>query len=315
MALSVRPLASLDAATRGRVGAHLAAFAPERWPDADAALAELLGRAFEGGATAFVALGPGGAVLGTLGLVVRAIPVRGEAFLTAVAVPEASAHAFAPLLARALAALPPSAAPLRLSLGLLPRPHLGPLAAAAGFTWHEDALRLVLAAPAPAAAPAPGATPAPGTLRFTPLAAADPEAFRAVLNAAFLASPNGATLSPAEVDALRAAAAHDDLVGLYSLDGAPVGAHILGLAPPAPGATPRGEVDTLAVAPEAQGQGLGAHLLAHAVATLRRHGAAEIHLAVMSSNTRAVHLYERHGFVRVAATTHWYRRAFTPAPP
>ncbi|MBS3939749.1 MAG: GNAT family N-acetyltransferase [Actinobacteria bacterium] len=70
--------------------------------------------------------------------------------------------------------------------------------------------------------------------------------------------------------------------------------------------TPRqGEVYNLAIAPHAQGAGLGAALLSAGLLHLREVGCTEVVLWVDRANERAVRLYERNGF-----TTRWYDVAF-----
>ncbi|PKN54025.1 MAG: hypothetical protein CVU56_28735 [Deltaproteobacteria bacterium HGW-Deltaproteobacteria-14] len=300
MSTAPRPFAALSAADQRRAAALAHAFAPTRWPDADAARAELGGVEFEGGATCFT-LWDGPRPRALLAIVVREVPIKAEAFITAVTVAEDDPRAFPPLLAAALACLDDPDA-VRVALGVAPRPHLAALVAAAGFAHHEDALRMSLRGPDPALAP-------PAGFAFTPLAADDPEVFRQVANAAFRAAPNGATLDPGEVAALRAGAAHPDLVGTYRQGAAPVAFHLLKLGGDA---GEIGEIDSLGVVPARQGRGLGGHLLAAAVATLRGHGARAIVLGVMSSNTRAVRLYERRGFVTDAVAARWYVRRPTP---
>lgn len=293
MSSAIRPYAALSDDARAIVFATLHAAAPERWPTAAAAAHELGGPAFEGGETAFT-LWDGARLRGTLAVVVREVPVKGEAFITAVTVSEADPGAFRPLLDAALARLAPFPDPVVVALGASPRPHLAALAEDAGFHLHEDALRMALRGPDPA-------PPGP-ELRFTPLAAGDPEVFRAVANAAFATSPNGATLTDAEVADLRSGASAPDLVGTWHIGATPVGFHILALD------DGEGVIDTIGLVPEQQGRGLGRQLLGGAVATLRGHGADRVTLSVMSSNTPAVRLYTRHGFVREAVTARWYRR-------
>lgn len=55
-------------------------------------------------------------------------------------------------------------------------------------------------------------------------------------------------------------------------------------------------VDLLAVAPEAQGQGIGHALLAHAEALARASGARALHLHTVAKYDRLVRLYEGAGF-------------------
>lgn len=59
-------------------------------------------------------------------------------------------------------------------------------------------------------------------------------------------------------------------------------------------------VKDLCVAPEARGRGLGAALICHAADAFARRGHRELRLRVEAGNARALRLYERLGFRRVA---------------
>lgn len=55
-------------------------------------------------------------------------------------------------------------------------------------------------------------------------------------------------------------------------------------------------VAAMGIAPEAQGQSVGDHLLAHLIAQARGRGDRMLELEAFEQNTRAVRLYEKHGF-------------------
>jgi ribosomal protein S18 acetylase RimI-like enzyme len=57
------------------------------------------------------------------------------------------------------------------------------------------------------------------------------------------------------------------------------------------------EINGLAVDPAAQGNGVGRHLVEHAVAEARRRGATKVTLRVLGPNKGAQRLYTRCGFV------------------
>lgn len=73
--------------------------------------------------------------------------------------------------------------------------------------------------------------------------------------------------------------------------------------------TPGAEADvqTLAVAPAAQGRGLGGTLLEALVARARAAGATSLLLEVRADNAPAIALYERHGFDRIAVRRRYYQ--------
>lgn len=67
-------------------------------------------------------------------------------------------------------------------------------------------------------------------------------------------------------------------------------------------------IHRLCVHPQWQGQGLAARLLAFAEEHAAGHGYAAIRFDAYSGNPRALALYERHGYERVAGTVYFPRR-------
>lgn len=65
----------------------------------------------------------------------------------------------------------------------------------------------------------------------------------------------------------------------------------------------------VAVSAERQGQGLGRFLLNQAVACARGLGMESVLLEVRPSNTRALEIYERYGFVRIGLRKGYYPAA------
>jgi ribosomal-protein-alanine N-acetyltransferase len=65
-------------------------------------------------------------------------------------------------------------------------------------------------------------------------------------------------------------------------------------------------VQTMAVAPDAQGQGLGARLLTELLAEAERRRQRVVSLEVRVDNLPAQRLYERHGFVRTDLRRGYY---------
>jgi ribosomal-protein-alanine N-acetyltransferase len=70
-----------------------------------------------------------------------------------------------------------------------------------------------------------------------------------------------------------------------------------------------GDVQTIAVAPDHQGAGLGAALLTDLVAEAARRGCAELLLEVRVDNAPDQRLYERYGFVPVGIRRGYYQPA------
>ena len=77
---------------------------------------------------------------------------------------------------------------------------------------------------------------------------------------------------------------------------------------------PDADVQTIAVAPEARGTGLGRRLLGHARATAERRGARRLHLEVRADNRPALGLYRSAGFEEQRRRRGYYR-ACDPAAP
>jgi ribosomal protein S18 acetylase RimI-like enzyme len=63
---------------------------------------------------------------------------------------------------------------------------------------------------------------------------------------------------------------------------------------------------SIATAPAARGQGLGAKLLAAAEAAARKHGCDAVRLEVAEDNARAIALYHDHGYTQFGFTPGFY---------
>jgi len=72
-------------------------------------------------------------------------------------------------------------------------------------------------------------------------------------------------------------------------------------------------VQTIAVAPDAQGQGLGRQLLVALIEESERRGCRRLDLEVRADNGVAIALYERHGFKRVGLRRGYYQPSGTDA--
>jgi [ribosomal protein S18]-alanine N-acetyltransferase len=67
------------------------------------------------------------------------------------------------------------------------------------------------------------------------------------------------------------------------------------------------DVQTVAVAPAARGQGLGSRLVSALLAEAVRRGARSVLLEVRADNQAALRLYERHGFERISVRRRYYQ--------
>ena len=72
-------------------------------------------------------------------------------------------------------------------------------------------------------------------------------------------------------------------------------------------------VQTIAVAPDAQGHGLGTRLLKELIAESERRGCKRLDLEVRADNDVAIGLYERHGFERIGLRRGYYQPSGTDA--
>jgi [ribosomal protein S18]-alanine N-acetyltransferase len=70
---------------------------------------------------------------------------------------------------------------------------------------------------------------------------------------------------------------------------------------------PEADVQTIAVAPEAQGAGAGRALLDALIDRARERGATSVLLEVRADNPAAVALYQRRGFERIAVRRRYYQ--------
>lgn len=71
-------------------------------------------------------------------------------------------------------------------------------------------------------------------------------------------------------------------------------------------APPDADVQTIAVAPDARRQGLGAALLDHLIDHARSVGCRRLHLEVRADNAAAAHMYQDRGFRTVRVRERYY---------
>jgi ribosomal-protein-alanine N-acetyltransferase len=72
-------------------------------------------------------------------------------------------------------------------------------------------------------------------------------------------------------------------------------------------------IQTIGVAPSAQGQGLGTKLLLRLLDEAKRRGVAHVDLEVKADNEAAKNLYEHHGFAQIAVRRKYYQPSGTDA--
>jgi ribosomal protein S18 acetylase RimI-like enzyme len=256
----------------------------------------LLGPAFERGST-YLTLWDGEALDGAMGVVVREIAVRGEVFLTLL-------YSFAPdtdavvaqLLQEAYAVVGRSGGAayqvvVKIGVGAQAS-HLRAPLERAGCTVAYRILDMVRSLD--------GGLPARPALRFEPLTAGNLMDYLHVHNAAFLGSPNGAQLVPAELEEMRREARSRQFLQVGYAGAVPAAILEVDVRGDV------GQIQTVGVAPAFQGRGLGRAAVARALQVVADAGAWDAHLQVVEVNTPAVKLYAACGFVVDRVVSTWY---------
>lgn len=289
MPIALRPFPTLSPAERLHLFNFVRSFEPTRFATFDALREDYTGTAFDHGRQHY-SLWDNGRLRGTIALVTLEVASKGEAYLVSAYVREGDREAFDALVGHALAECPTR--PLPFKLGLAPSaPYMADYARDLGFEEDDAALVLTLD---------PAATLAVDeAVSWEPLSPANRETFQAIWNATLAASPNGGSLTDADVDDLLATQAW---AGLFTLNGPPVGVAQLAVRQEV------GWIEAIAIAPAHRGQGLGRPLVGACVAQLRAQGASSIRLLVMRSNEAAVRLYRKVGFGRDEVKGLWWRR-------
>lgn len=275
---------------------------------------DFLGEVFNGGRNCITVWESNGTAVGTLGVITKEAAKRGEVFLTAMHVAPERVDVLPLLLAEAgrIALAENGVNPgAILRLGVRgEQGHLCDGAIRSGFApayrmleLRRDAKRpdadqgLVAAAGAAAA----GTVTVDGAaMSFVPLAPGKLNDFVDVHNAAFSDTPNGGSISLTEAEEMLKESAEPDFIQLGYVDEKPALVLMLSLE------SETGWVLGLGVVPRFQGNGLGKVALRHAIAILEKRGVAEVRLTVAETNTRALNLYQRHGFVLDKVRSTWF---------
>lgn len=130
--------------------------------------------------------------------------------------------------------------------------------------------------------------------------------YKEISDRAFLASPNGGILTDEILhDLLDKNKKNPEMSAMLIYQNKPVGIFDLTVKKGV------GWIKSLAVHPDFQGKGFGKILLKIAIDQLSKKGAQEVKLHVISSNQKAVHLYENSGFVREKVTSTWFELEMT----
>lgn len=273
---------------------------PPSFADLGALEQYLGGQVFERG-NSYLTLWHGEALAGSMGVVVREIETKGEVFLTLI-------YHFTQELDLVLGRLLQEAYRLMVQAGATGQtvvkigvsasePVLGEALERSGFRRAYRILNMVR--------PLGQEFGQREELRFEPLTAVNQMAFLSVHNAAFLDSPNGGQLEPAELEQMRLAARSPQYLQVGYAGAEAVAILEVDLRGEV------GQIQTIGVAPGFQGRGLGKATVAHALQVLAQVGAREAHLQVVEVNEPAVALYRSCGFAVDRVVSTWY---YGPAP-
>lgn len=137
-------------------------------------------------------------------------------------------------------------------------------------------------------------------LRFRELGEDNLGDYLAVHNAAFLVSPNGAQMTLEEVEEMRRETRSPRYLQVGYAGGTPAAVLEVDVRGKI------GQIQAIGVLPTLQRRGLGRETLAQALEVLAEDGAREVHLQVVDDNTPAVQLYRACGFEVDRVLSTWY---------
>lgn len=126
--------------------------------------------------------------------------------------------------------------------------------------------------------------------------------YQMVENAAFRQAPNGGAIEDEELQDLLEEYRGTDMAGVYYENDKPAGTYTLKIKDDG------GWIESIGVAPEFQGRGIGRKLLYKSVEVLQGAGEKKVRLSVFSSNTRAYGLYIKSGFTIENEHSRWYEK-------
>lgn len=234
-------------------------------------------------------------LLGTLGATPKEAAAKGEIFLTAINIKEQNADVLDPLLKKAFDYCSDfNTAKFRLGV-MHDRHYLIPAVKKCGFGEADRNLVMIYN----------GGSVKPqeeDTNIFKSLCPENIKDYQRVESAAFLQAPNGGAVEDDELQDLLEEYQGSDLAGVFYKSGMPAGTYTLRIKEDA------GWIESIGVAPEFQGKGIGRILLHKSVEVLQHKDVPKIKLSVFSSNERAVQLYLKSGFTVESEQSIWYEK-------
>ncbi len=253
------------------------------------------GVVFDGGKNQF-SLWDEDMVKGTLGLITKDVKERGEIFITGIYVKEEDKTGLKILLDTAVE-ISSSFQPQSIKLGISSAlDYLIPVVEESDFNRAYRSLVMRLQKDYQW-----GEEQFSENIEFQNLSNVNQKYYRDVHNRAFISSPNGGIITVQEMEEILSEyEKNPHLAQLCLYDGEPAGIFELGCKQEV------GWIGTLAVDPAFQGKGLGKTILRKAVDLLNESGMKEVKLVVMSTNERAMKLYEKCGFEVDKVSSTWF---------
>lgn len=233
-------------------------------------------------------------LVGTLGVISKDAAIRGEIFLVSINIKEKDIDKLELLLIKAFNYCSDIRAKFKFGI-MYDRYYMIPVVEKIGFT--ETYRNLIMRYQG-----SDVSLPEEAEKCFKALSPENIKDYQRVENAAFLQAPNGGMLEDEELQGLLDEYCRSNMAGVFYEDNKPAGTYTLKIKDSA------GWIESIGVAPEFQGRGIGRKLLSKAVKVLQDKGTEKIRLSVFNINTRAVGLYLKNGFQVESEHSIWYEK-------
>lgn len=254
-----------------------------------------MGEAFNHGENFYTAFADG-TVDGTVGIVTREVPVRGEAFIFNFVWNVREGKSTAELLEKAVKVCTDAESPVaKLGIAAVSEEELPSAITEQGFEASYEALNMRL----PRCKCLTSSNMK--TLEFVTVKDENMEDYVRIHNNAFRRAPNGGDISLEELGKdVQGCSDKPELIGLVKYDNAYAGIYYLEVKEGI------GWINTVGIHEDYCSKGLGEELVRKCVDMFNTLGVKEIKLTVISSNERAFSLYKKLGFVVEEIISSWF---------
>jgi ribosomal protein S18 acetylase RimI-like enzyme len=236
-----------------------------------------------------------GRLIGTIGVISKEAEARGEIFLTGINIKEQDSHKLSKLLSKAYDYCS-GIKSAKLRLGVThDKYYLIPELEKSGYKEVDRNLTMRYCGSNIGIAEDMDKC-------FKPLSPENIKDYQRVESVAFLQAPNGGVVEDEELQDLLDEYCGNNLAGVFYAEDIPAGTYTLRIKGDA------GWIESIGVAPEFQGRGVGRKLLHKSIKVLQAAGAGNIKLSVFSTNTRALTLYKKDGFEVESEQSIWYEK-------